>query len=77
MFELYAGAPFAIDATDPRNLFHEHALRDARLVHDYLEQTESPVVAARPQPGPISRLRLAFAGARPAASSQACATCPA
>jgi hypothetical protein len=77
MIELYASTPFALDATDPRNRFHEHALRDARIAHDYLEGTASPIVAPRPQPGPLARLRLAIARGGPAASSQACTACPA
>jgi hypothetical protein len=76
MFELYASTPFALDATDPRNQFLETALREARIVHDHLEHTGAPIASTAARPSPFARLRLALAGG-PAASTQACSTCPA
>ena len=76
MFELYASTPFALDATDPRNQFLETALREARIVHDHLEDAEPARVASEPGPSPIARLRLAFAGGA-TAPAQPCGTCTA
>ena len=72
MFEVYPGNwPAAVDATDPRNQFHEKALHEARVASEY-RQFE-PVLAARSSL--IGRIRLAFAGG-PAATTETC-TCPA
>lgn len=77
MFELSVGAPFALDSTDPRNLFHERALLEARIAHDYLEHTAPESIAARGNgPSLVSRLRLAFAGAPAITTTEVC-SCPA
>ena len=59
MFEIHpSNWPFAVDAGDPRNQFHETALREARVA------TEAHGVAlAAPVPERfVTRLRLALAG---------------
>ena len=43
MLDLYAAGAFAPDPTDPRNLFHERALHEARIASEYRE-----IAAARP-----------------------------
>jgi hypothetical protein len=78
MFELYTGGPFAIDPTDPRNQFHERALLEARIAHDYVEHTAPDSIAA-PGNGPslVSRLRFALAGAAPVVTTTEVCTCQA
>jgi hypothetical protein len=72
MLELYAAGAFAPDPTDPRNLFHERALREARLATEFRELTES-----RPRTtGPVARVRAAIAGLQAGTTTQAC-PCPA
>ena len=74
MFELYLSHTSGGEhSTDPRNQFHEIALRDARIASDWLSQVAPEVVIARPSF--VSRVRLAFAG-RQAPTTDACA-CPA
>jgi hypothetical protein len=71
MLDLYTAGSFAPDATDPRNLFHERALREARIASEYRE-----LAAASQGPGLLSRIRAALSGARVAPATQAC-DCPA
>jgi hypothetical protein len=79
MFELYAGGPFAVDPTDPRNQFHERALFEARIAHEYRTHRASlaehvDVVESRPN-RLVSRFRFALAGG-PSIAAQSC-ECPA
>jgi len=72
MFELYTAEAFAPDPTDPRNLFHERALHEARIASEFRELTDS-----RPQaPGLLARFRTAIANRGAVATTQAC-PCPA
>ena len=73
MLEMYTLGTFATDATDPRNLFHEHALHEARIATEYQEQRTT----AQPRTSSlIARLRAAVSGSRVAPATQAC-NCPA
>jgi hypothetical protein len=73
MLEMYASGRFALDATDPRNQFHERALREARFASDYRESASpAPVRGA----GLVARLRRAIVGAPAVTPSQPC-SCPA
>ncbi len=74
MIELYVGGSFAIDATDPRNQFHEQALLEARIATDHRHATAAEPVR---EPSMMKRLRLAIAGGPAVQTSQDCATCPA
>lgn len=73
MFEVHPGNwPVAVDPTDPRNLFHERALREARIATDHRQvETSTPARA-----GLVSRLRLALGGGSAIAATEPC-TCPA
>ena len=72
MFELYTAEAFAPDPTDPRNLFHERALHEARIASEFRELAE-----ARPQAtGLFARFRTAIAGRGAEATTQTC-PCPA
>lgn len=73
MLEMYTLGTFATDATDPRNLFHEHALHEARIATDYREghATAQPRTSSL-----VARLRAALSGAQVAPATQAC-NCPA
>ena len=72
MLDLYVAEAFASDATDPRNLFHQRALHEARIASEYRE-----LAASQPRPiGRFARLRAALTGARDGAPVQAC-SCPA
>ena len=74
MFELYLSHTSGGEhSTDPRNQFHEVALRDARIASDWHSEIAPAVVVAKA--GFVSRLRHAFAG-RPAQTTDTCA-CPA
>ena len=74
MFELYLSHTSGGEhSTDPRNQFHEVALRDARIASDWHSEGAPAVVIANASF--VSRLRDAFAG-RPAKTTDACA-CPA
>jgi hypothetical protein len=78
VYELYAGAPFAIDPTDPRNQFHERALLEARIAHEYRAHRASlaeQLDVVESQPSLVSRLRFALAGG-PSIAAQSC-ECPA
>ena len=58
MLDMYATGTFAIDATDPRNQFHERALHEARIATEYRNYA-----AAEPRAsGFLERLRAAVAG---------------
>jgi hypothetical protein len=76
MFELYAGGPFAVDPTDPRNQFHPRALLEARIAHQYGAHRACLVEQAdvdEPRPNRIvSRLQVALAGG-PTIAAQPCA----
>jgi hypothetical protein len=73
MFELYLSHTSAGEhSTDPRNQFHDIALREARIASEWRGQSAAVTPAS---PSFVSRLRLAFAG-RPASTTDACA-CPA
>lgn len=76
MFELYAGGPFAVDPTDPRNQFHERALLEARIAHEYRAHRASlaeraDVVEPRATDA-VAGLRVALAGG-PTTAAQPCA----
>jgi hypothetical protein len=72
VLEMYASGTFGVDATDPRNLFNERALHEARVATEYRR-----FEVARPQAnGLLARLRAAVSGARVVTTSQAC-NCPA
>jgi hypothetical protein len=72
MLEMYATGTFATDATDPRNLFHERALHEARVATEFRQYA-----GAQPgTPSLFSRLRAALAGARVVSTTPAC-ECPA
>jgi hypothetical protein len=74
MFELYLSHTSAGEhSTDPRNQFHETALRDARIASDWHGAAASTAAAAKPSFA--SRIRAAFAGSS-AATTDAC-SCPA
>ncbi len=72
MFELSPSSwPVAVDATDPRNQFHERALFEARVATDHREQTAAVEVASmgRKNAGPTGErgcVTPAAAGAPPA-----------
>lgn len=73
MFELYLSHTSAGEhSTDPRNRFHETAIRDARIATDWSER-QSVTAAARISL--VTRLRNAFTGG-PAVATEAC-NCPA
>ncbi len=69
MFDVYpSNWPIAFDPGDPRNEFHETALREARVATDArIHPTESPVTARF-----MTRLRLAFSGGATAADTCNC-----
>ena len=72
MLEMYATGTFAIDATDPRNHFHERALHEARIATEFRQST-----VTRPHTsGLLDRLRAAVSGAQIITTTQAC-NCPA
>ena len=74
MFEIHpSNWPVAIDAGDPRNLFHERALHEAQAATDW----RAWATTADPRRlGIVERLRLAFAGTATNAASERC-SCPA
>jgi hypothetical protein len=73
MFEVYPSSwPMAVDATDPRNQFHERALHEARATTDYRE----PASQVSSRTGLVTRLRLAIAGGPAISASEPC-NCPA
>lgn len=72
MLDMYATGTFAIDATDPRNLFHERALHEARTATEY---REGDLTGSR-RSGRLARLRAALFGTQVAATPQPC-PCPA
>ena len=73
MFELYLSHTSAGEhSTDPRNRFHETAIREAQIATEW---TQAAPVAAATRPSFVSRLRLAFAGGT-AVTTEAC-NCPA
>ena len=68
MLEMYATGTFAVDATDPRNLFNERALHEARIATEYRQY-----VATRPRAsGLFARIRAALSGAEVVTTRQAC-----
>jgi hypothetical protein len=72
MLEMYANGTFATDATDPRNLFHERALSEARIASEYHQHTvEQPRTASL-----FARVRAALAGAQGVPTTEVCG-CPA
>ncbi len=74
MFELYLShtSPWE-HSTDPRNQFHETAMREARIASEWRDAEASAVLVAKPSF--VSRLRLAFAGGS-VTTTDAC-SCPA
>ena len=72
MFELYTAGVFAPDPTDPRNLFHERALHEARIASEFRGLTESRAQTT----GLVARFRAVIAGRGVVATTQAC-PCPA
>ena len=72
MLDLYTAGSFAPDATDPRNLFHQRALHEARIASEFRELTET----RSPRTSVIDRVRAAFAGRDAEPATQAC-PCPA
>lgn len=73
MFELYLSQTSAGEhSTDPRNRFHETAIRDAQIA---TELTQAAPTAVAGKPSLLTRLRLVFAGS-PAITTEAC-NCPA
>jgi hypothetical protein len=74
MLEIYRrNGPVAIDASDPRNQFHERALHEAQAASEWRGWVD-PTVDRRARL--LARVRSAFAGASRAAASEPC-TCPA
>jgi hypothetical protein len=74
VFELYLSHTSGGEhSTDPRNRFHEVALRESRYASEWHGVVPARSVAMRP--GFVSRLRLALAGGS-ASTTQAC-NCPA
>jgi hypothetical protein len=71
MLEMYATGTFAVDATDPRNLFNERALHEARIATDYRRFA----VTRTRGTGFLARLREALTGAE-IVTTQSC-SCPA
>lgn len=68
MLDMYATGTFAIDATDPRNQFHERALNEARVATEYHQYTVS-----RPRTsGLFDRFRAAISGDQVITTTQAC-----
>jgi hypothetical protein len=69
VFEVHPGNwPVAVDATDPRNQFHERALHEARIATDYRQvETSAPARA-----GLVSRLRLALGGGSAMTATEPC-----
>jgi hypothetical protein len=75
MFELYLSHTSAGEhSTDPRNQFHDVALREARIASDWFAVECPADLVEASRPSLVSRLRLAFA--RPVATTDAC-SCPA
>ena len=73
MFELYLSHTSAGEhSTDPRNRFHETAIRDAQIATEW---NQGEAVAIATKPSLVTRLRLAFAGG-PTVTTEAC-NCPA
>jgi hypothetical protein len=73
MFDVYSSDwPVAVTSTDPRNRFHDLAIREARVATDYHAAGTPSAV----RPSLATRLRLALAGAAGMTSSEPC-TCPA
>ena len=72
MLEMYATGTFATDATDPRNLFHERALHEARIASEYHQHADEQLRT----PSLLARVRAALAGSQVVATSEAC-SCPA
>ena len=74
MFELYLSHTSAGEhSTDPRNQFHETALREARIASERHAAASAPTGPSRA--GFVSRLRLALAGSS-VTTTEAC-SCPA
>jgi hypothetical protein len=73
VFELYLSHTSGGEhSTDPRNQFHETAIRDARIATDWAQREPA---AASARLGLVARLRLAFNGG-PSVTTEAC-SCPA
>ncbi len=73
MFEVYpSNWPVAIDATDPRNQFHERVLHEARIATDYRHVATS----APTRMGLLTRLRHAISGGPAISATDPCG-CPA
>jgi hypothetical protein len=59
MFEIHPSSwPFAVDGSDPRNQFHETALREARVA----TEAQGVTLASPAHEGFVTRLRLALTG---------------
>ena len=72
MLDLYTAGAFASDATDPRNLFHERALHEARIATEYREIADAqPLTTSF-----VARIRAAIGGRGDEPTAQAC-PCPA
>ena len=63
----------AVDSTDPRNVFHEVALHEARIATDHREYADP--APAPSTPSLVARVRLALAGGT-TSTVEAC-SCPA
>lgn len=73
MLDMYATGTFATDATDPRNLFHERALAEARIATEYRQ-----LAGGEPSTSLFARIRAALTGREIAvAAPAACSACPA
>jgi hypothetical protein len=72
MLDMYATGVFAVDPTDPRNLFNERALHEARIATEYREYAVSRPTTS----GLLARLRAAVSGTRVISAPQTCG-CPA
>ena len=73
MFELYLSHTSSGEhSTDPRNQFHEMAIREARVATEWASRDQGAVAS---KPGFVARLRLALAGG-PTVTTEAC-NCPA
>jgi hypothetical protein len=73
VFELYLShTSFGEHSTDPRNRFHETAMREARIVSEW---DRGEPVPGPSKPSLVARMRLAFAGG-PSHTTEAC-NCPA
>jgi hypothetical protein len=72
MLDMYATGTFAMDATDPRNQFHDRALHEARIA----TESRGYAAAAPHTSGLLERVRAALTGTQVGNTPEPC-PCPA